>query len=274
MFTTNPADFLNSRVGEGPTSEPRKPSPPVSYWVVCLFAALAVALASFFGVSALSSAPPFSAQAALFDALEDFAFSQELNSVEMFNGQTNVSVSWKGGKPGWRSTGRYEAVLTLTGPLPDHVLSAAEMSEHNTFLSLFKQHRMTSAVVTKVIEVSREHGAWTVSGLPPVEVFFAERERAFLTKGTVNGVVFQSTQGAFNGRDGYYSVIRNTNLQFELVSSILALVIAAGLVAQFTEKSFVIRVLAASAIASASLTAVHCFFSLPGLGFLTGITFG
>lgn len=275
MFHRNFAALpLSPSAEEGPTVPPQNPLPPLLTWAVYLLAVVGLALASFWGVSVLSNARPFSAQAAVFDALGDFAFSPEYNSVEMFNGQTDVSISWKGAKPGWRSTGRYDAVLTLTGPLPDHALSSAEISEHNTFLALFKQHRMTMVTLSRTIQVSREHGAWTVSGLPSTNVFFSEREKAFLTKGMVHGVTYQSAQGAFNGKDGYYSVIRNENPQCELIYGFLMLAAMGAVVGGFARRSIALGGLVAAAVAPAFLIAVHCFFTFPGLSFLTGVTFG
>jgi hypothetical protein len=257
---------------------PRTPQSPILGMIVCLaLLALLVAAAvlPFFAVSALSTARPLSAEKAVFESLRGFAYSGMFDSMEMFDGETDVSVSWKGAKPQWHGNGQYEAILTLKGPLPDHFLSPTEMQEHNTFLNEFRQRRLTTVTMTRSVHVVRDGLGWKVLDMPSSTDFFADRERAFLSKGQVNGVAFQSSDGVYYPHDGYYSVIRDTNSHGESMGLLLlAAGLCAGVGATFRRTGPLLGGIAAVAALSTFMTALSCVSTLYGASFLTGVTFG
>jgi hypothetical protein len=243
--------------------------------VALLALLVAAAVLPFFAVSALSTARPLSAEKAVFESLRGFAYSGMFDSMEMFDGETDVSVSWKGAKPQWRGNGQYEALLTLKGPLPDHFLSPAEMREHNTFLNEFRRHRLTNVTMARSVHVVRDGLGWKVVDMPSSTDFFADRERAFLSKGQVNGVAFQSSEGVYYPNNGYYSVIRDTNLHGESMGVLLlGMWLSAGVVVSFRKAGGVLGSVAAVAAFSAFMTALTCASTLYGASFFTGVTFG
>jgi hypothetical protein len=195
--------------------------------------------------------------------------------MEMFDGETDISVTWKGAKPQWHGNGQYEALLTLKGPLPDHILSAAETREHDTFLNEFRQHRLTTVTMTQMVHVVRDGLGWKVTDMPSSTDFFAERERAFLAKGQVNGVSFKSSEGVYNGNDGYYSVIRDTTQHMESMGSLMfCMALTMGVLVLAKRVGPIIGLLVGVAAFSTFLTFLCCVSTFFGESMLTGVTFG
>ena len=257
------------------TQSPRN-LPQSFFGLVAFLALLALAaVLPFLALCNLSDARPYSAERAVYDSLREFAYSPMGDSPQMFDGETDIAVTWKRAKPAWFGTGSYDAILTLKGPLPDHVLSADELREHNTFLNEFRKRHLTSVTLTKTVHVTREGLEWKVTGLPSASEFFSEQERAFLTKGEVNGVAFKSADGVFNGHDGYYSVIRYENGMMAGVARLLFLMLCLLCAAVVWDKLGPVAGYPAVFFAfSCFLAAWACEPTFLGAMSLSGMTFG
>jgi hypothetical protein len=157
-----------------------------------------------------SSFGPLSAETAMRQAFDDFAFPGQVGAVSAFDGQASITVDWNNKPDALFAGGVYPAVVTLKGAVPDRYLTDDEWRDHATFQRLAGSQHLRNVTVTFPVSARRDGVMWVIEGVPSPTQLLTQRVTALLTKSHGGTVRFVKDSGPYGG-DGVYPAMREGN---------------------------------------------------------------
>jgi hypothetical protein len=167
-----------------------------------------------------SSFGPVSAETAMRQAFEDFAFPGQEGAVSAFDGQTSVAVDWNNKPDALFAAGVYPAVVTLKGAVPDRYLTDEELRDPATLQKLADSGHLRNVTVTFAVNAHRVGLTWQIEGVPLPAELLRQRVTALLTKSNGGRVKFVKDAGPY-GRDGVTPALREGNGSAAFVFALL-----------------------------------------------------